>query len=102
MNIYELRQLKLAPIYKKLGVPVSCNGLTAYGFILNEPTDVLQLNDKQYAVSDTELSLTIITGSLGNVTTDTPVTVNGVNYKVYKPVTLNDGLEIKYKLMAVE
>lgn len=102
LSFTDIKNRNLAFIIKKAGLPIQYNGYNSYGIIRNEPTDVLQMSSKNYAVKDTELTLTIQTNSVGILTNNTNIEVDGLTYELRQPFILGDGLQTKMKLTLVE
>ncbi len=94
-DFQEIFQSDLAFALGEVGSRVVYGAFTTGGILLHEPTDILQMGLKQYAVSDTELTLTIATGSIGVITNATPITIDGALYQIHKFILVNDGLETK-------
>ena len=88
-------QADLAFAYGEVGSVVVFGNFTSHGILTHEPTDILQMNLKQYAVSDTEITLTIPAGSLGTLSNNSSLTVDGKAYLIHKYIPINDGLETK-------
>ena len=95
MNMNDLFSKHLTYVMKKAGIKAEYNGYTTYGILFNEPTEALQMNNKQYAVNDTSLTFTIATGSLGTIKNNDNILIDDINYKISKYITLNNGLELK-------
>lgn len=99
MNITDLMKNDLPFLYSEVGVNVSYNSYTTKGILFHEPTDVLSMSDKQYAVQDTTLTLTIAANSLGTLKNNTSITADGKSYKISKYIVLSNGLETKLWLI---
>lgn len=87
--------------FKDIGDPVSYNGYNTYGILVHEPTEVLSMNEKTYAVQDTTLTLTIATSSLGTLVNNAVILIDSVSYKINKFIVLANGLETKLWLSMV-
>jgi hypothetical protein len=99
MNINDLMKNDLPFLYSEAGVSVSYNSYSTMGILLHEPTDVLSMNDKQYAIQDTTLTLTIPANSLGPLKNNTTITADSKVYKISKYIVLSNGLETKLWLI---
>jgi hypothetical protein len=99
-----LRDIKIADlafILSEIGSPVTYNGVSSFGIVNNDPTDVLQIGSKAFSVHDTELTMVVLTGSLGTLINNSNIVVNGITYTLHKPTVLSDGLETKVWLTKV-
>ena len=87
-------------VYGDAGVTVSYGGYTTKGILANEPMEVLQMSSKSYAIQDTTLTLSIVTGTLGVLKNNTDITVDGSGYQINKWITVGNGLETKLWILA--
>lgn len=94
-NLNAIFQADLAFAYGEVGSVVVYGNFSAGGVLIHEPVDVLQMGLKQYAVSDTEITLTIAAGSLGTLSNNSSLMVDGKSYLIHKYIPVNDGLETK-------
>jgi cytosine/uracil/thiamine/allantoin permease len=85
----------LAFVLSDVGSVVTYGSYQTHGVLINEPKDILQMSSKQYAVFDVETTLTIQTGSIGTITSNTNITVDDVVYLIHRPLLISDGLETK-------
>ena len=91
----------LASAFREIGSAVTYGVFSTYGVLNHEPTDVLAMSDKAYAIQDTTLTLTITTGSVGVVRNNTTITAGGVAYKVDHFIIIGNGLETKLWLVGM-
>lgn len=89
------------------GVPVEYNGLSTFGIPSDEPTEVLQMNSKSFAVQSTTKTLTIVTDSLGPLKATKAgsveyITVDGIKYRLDRFIKLTNGLESKLWLSGAD
>ena len=101
MSLKDTMIADLTAAYQDAGVPILYNGHSAYGLVFNEPTEALPMGDKQFAISDTTLTLTVITGSIGLIANGSAIVVDGTSYTLKKPLILADGLETKMNLVGL-
>lgn len=106
MAFKDVMKSDLAFAIKEIGSPVSYNGYDSFGILLNEPVDVLQLGENQFAIQDTILTLTIVAGSIGAIKSTTALNTEKIfveceEYKIDKYITLSNGLQTKIWLSGV-
>lgn len=95
MDLATLYARDIALAYREIGKPVVYQGRTTYGVLVNEPTEVLPLTERAYAVQATTLTLTCPTEGLGPVKNNTDIVVAGVTYQIVKPLPSTNGQETK-------
>jgi hypothetical protein len=101
VSFRDIEKVDLAFMLFDRGEPISYGSYSSYGIRIHEPTDVLALGNKEYAVQDTVLTMTIATGSLGTLVNNTNITVDGDIYQIHKFLLVSDGLETKLWLFHV-
>lgn len=100
-SLNDIYGMDVAFAYREAGVSVVYGTHTTRGILLNEPLEVLQMNSKTYAVQDTTLTVTIVTGTLGTLKNNTAIVVAGGSYQINKWVLLGIGQETKIWILAV-
>ena len=100
MLITDLMKNDIYNAFREVGCGVVYNGLTTYGILANEPTEVIELGGKHTAIQSTTLTLMILTNSIGVIKNNTNIEVGGVIYKITKPLPL-DAHQTKLWLTAV-
>lgn len=106
MSFKDIRANDIKVSMVDVGIPVEYNGYNTYGILLLEPTDVLALNSKTYAVQDTVQTLTIATNSLGilkisKASGNELIMVDNIQFKIDKYISISD-VETKIWLSGIQ
>jgi len=95
INLNSMFANDLSMIMQEVGSKVVYGPFQTEGILNNEGTEVLQLGSKQFSVSDTTLTLTISTGSVGVINNNTQILVENIVYDITKFLFLDDKLTTK-------
>jgi len=95
LNLNTMFANDLSMIMQEVGSKVVYGPYQTEGILNHEATEVLQLGSKQFSVSDTTLTLTITTGSIGIISNNTQIIVENVVYDITKYLFLDDRLTTK-------
>lgn len=95
----ELIKKDMINAIKQCGVPVIYGVYSSCGIKNYEPTEVLPLSNSSYAVQSNTLTFFIIAGTLGKLTSNTRIYIDGKEYILDRFIIVNNGLQEKLWLI---